>query len=135
MRGGGKLLNFDRFAVPDFFGSPRQIFHCRVRFRAAGVVNQTIFLQRTIKDFLLFDEARHQRHRRIPRVYQTEPKLDLPKLQQVEHLGDVVEFAFAVAVGVKEAVIQNPKAVNRRIVINAVDQADAFNNGVALPEY
>ncbi len=130
MRGGGKLLNFDEFAVLDFFISPRQIFDCRVGFFAARIIHQTIFLQRTIEDFLLLDEPRHQRHRRIPRVHQTEPKLDLSQLEQVKHFGNVVEFGFAVSVGVKEAIIQHPKAVNLRVVINAVDQADAFDDGV-----
>ena len=40
----------------------------------------------------------------------------------------MVEFGFAVAVRIENPVINHPKAINRRVVINAGDNADALDN-------
>jgi hypothetical protein len=45
-----------------------------------------------------------------------------------EHIGDMVRFLFAVRVGIVNAIVNDPKAVERRIDINTGHKPDAVDN-------
>ena len=71
----------------------------------------------------------HQLFGGIPRVHQDGAKWQFLVLDGIiEHLSNVVEFRFAVHVGGKQAIVDEPELVGLRIDINASDNADAFDN-------
>jgi len=74
----------------------------------------------------------HQSGRRIPRIHQHGAEGDLPPVNRIKHFSDVIEFGFAVAVGVENPVINHPKTIRRGIVINAGDDSDATNYAAGI---
>ena len=76
--------------------------------------------------------ARHQRHGGIPGIHQDRAELEAAPLDRIEHLGDVIEFGLAIALWIEEAVVNDPIAVEFRVVVDRIDNADALNHTVRV---
>ncbi len=131
-RRSGKAFEFDHLSGLLLKGSPRESFDCPIRLGPKSFINLPITLNRTVEEFFSFDEPTHQSCGGIPRIHQHGAKLDAAPLDSIEHLGDVVNFRLAIAVGIEQSVVNNPKAVCRSVVINAGDNADAFDHAARV---
>lgn len=76
--------------------------------------------------------SRHQGHGGVAGIHQDRAELEAASLDRIEHLGDVIEFSLAIPLRVEEAIVNNPIAVEFRMVVNQIDDADAFNHTVRV---
>jgi hypothetical protein len=81
---------------------------------------------------MLSINVEHQVFGGIPTVHQNGAKRNFALTQTVEHIGHMIEFGFAITVGVVDAVVQHPAAPTPRVNIQARHQTDAVDHLVPL---
>ena len=79
-----------------------------------------------------FDEQ-HEIFSGIPTIHQNEVKWQLLLVDYVDqHLLYMIEFAFAISVGITNAVVEEPEPIEFRVNVNAGDYADPFDHTVIV---
>jgi hypothetical protein len=74
-------------------------------------------------------ELKHQGFRGIPTIHpHGSERQAFVREGMGEHIRDMVRFLFAVRVGIVNAIVNDPKAVERRIDINTGHKPDAVDN-------
>ena len=114
-------------------GAPGERVHPVVVAPLAGLVDQPVALEGAVVEFLERLNVEHQPLRGVPAVHQHGLKGELLVMHQVvEHLLDVMELGLAVALGVVDAVVDDPELLGFGVDVDAVNHPDAPDHRVGI---
>ncbi|OQA13842.1 MAG: hypothetical protein BWY63_03347 [Chloroflexi bacterium ADurb.Bin360] len=121
----GKVFDMDGFAVLLCRSIPFQRLNAHIGLRPITFIDQAIAFERAIVQFAQALNPQHQFPFGIPGIHQHRPKRQLLVMDHVQHhLPHMIQFAFSVAVGIVDAVINNPELIQFRIHIHAGHNPD-----------
>ena len=129
----GEAFDLDALAVGQLLGAPGQRIDALVEALAPRIIHLSIIFERAVVALLEGLDEQHQVFGRVPRVHQHGMKGQLFLIHHIgEHLADVVQLAFAVAVGVVDAIVNQPELVGLGLDIHTSHDPDAFDDGFGV---
>jgi hypothetical protein len=129
----GKAFDLDGLAVSLFSRIPAQRTDALVRLCPTGIIHLAVRLEGAIIDFLQGLDEQHQVFGGIPTVHQHGLERQALVIDGIaEHVMDMIELGFAVAIGIVEPVVDQPERIQLRIHIDAGDDADAADQAMGI---
>ena len=124
----GKVFNVNVLAVKELMRAPTEAVHPLIATpRAVAFVHVPIVFQGAIVELALTLKMQHEPAGRIPTVHPDRAERQwVDYASVVEHLLNRVQFAFAIAVFVKDAIVNQPKLLPIGVAIDAGDDAAAM---------
>lgn len=129
----GKFVNFDGLAVKNVLRAPSQILGQTVGPLTSGIIDQTGGFDRADEGQLQGINEDHHVLGRVPSVH--EHRLGGQSLLgqgSCEHLPHMVKLAFAVPLGVVQAVVDDPVLAAIWIDIQAIDPSNSLDQSMDI---
>lgn len=128
-----ETLDLDELAMRPVVVGPRQLVDAAIRLLAAGIVDLAVVLERAVINLVQRIDEQHQLFCRVPGIHEDRMKRQLLVLHDLrDHVLHMIELAFAIPVGIVDAVIDDPVLACLGIDVHAVDQADTFDKPVCI---
>lgn len=128
-----KAFDLEELAACLLTFTPPQAVDPLIGFGRQRVIDLTIIFEPTVVNLLHPFDQQHHIFGRIPGVHQHRAKGQLLVFNGVgQHLLQLIKLRFAIAIGVINAIINDPKLVGLGVDINAGDDADAFDDVVGI---
>lgn len=126
-------MHLDELAVSRTLIAPLQSTDGLVGSLCLAVIDETIALERAVKNLAGTVDMDHQLFGGVPRVHQHHAKRQLlARHGIVEHLLNVLELGLLVSLRGEDAPVDDPVATALGVDVQAVDHADALDQSVGI---
>jgi hypothetical protein len=127
-----KSLHLDQYARCQLGLVPTECNNAPVRLLPTAIIHQAITLERTIEGLALADthsgDLEHDLFGSVPGVHQHRLERQLAVLNHLQHLLYMIQFALAVSIRVKDAIVNHPELLAMRVDVHTRDQADTSDH-------